>query len=117
MSWRNDDNRTQYIIADDAKSDFGNAIADRGPDDQARWHTFIYTFSKPGRYGYHGNGFHETVIVLPDPYQAMKKKMHDSRLIDIDLHVYGSLDLMLAGHFAKGYTSAMATKNLLPIAR
>lgn len=100
VTWWNGDNRTRYIIADDAKSDFGSATVERGPirpDD-----TFTYTFAEPGRYGYHGNGFHGTVIVLPDPYQGYEK-VRDSRIPSIDLDMYGSYDPTLAGHFAKGH--------------
>lgn len=56
------------------------------------------------------------MIVLPDPYRGYEK-VHNGRITDIDLHVYGLLDPMLAGHFAKGCASAMATGYLLPIAR
>jgi plastocyanin len=100
VTWLNNDNSWHEIAADMNDSDFAAAASDAGvirPDG-----TFTYTFTKPGRYGYHGNGLHGTVLVLPDPYEGFEKA-RDSRITSMDLEVYGSYDPTLAGHFVKGH--------------
>lgn len=100
VTWLNNDNGPREIAADRDGSDFAAAAKNAGaiPADG----TFTYTFAKPGRCGYHGNGLHGTVLVLPDPYEGYEK-VRDSRFTSMDLEVYGSYDPSLAGHFVKGH--------------
>jgi plastocyanin len=100
VTWLNEDDSWHEIAADKDNSDFAAAAGDAGviPPNG----TLTYTFTKPGRYGYHGNGLHGTVLVLPDPYEGFEK-VRDSRITSMDLVVYGSYDPTLAGHFVKGH--------------
>lgn len=72
--WTNHDTVPHYLEMDDDNSNPGFAKALKDAMPMAYGESFSYTFDKPGTYGYHGQPWMRgTVIVLPDPYEGMKR--------------------------------------------
>jgi len=76
--WDNHDTVPHYLEMDGDNSNPGFAKALKDSMSIAPGESFVYTFDRPGTFGYHGQPWMRgTVVVLPDQYEGMERVSDD----------------------------------------